>query len=342
MSHPPILDTRHRITCHRITCHRILSLDSITRLVNACDAQRKARLVQQRRAARQRQLLRRKRQEAEGGAEDPWEHVWARRPREGGLEGLFELEPPEMERAVAARRALSLTEGRSELEAAAASAAAADAAAAPLVIWPESGGGGGLKIHAEALTVLPRLARHLKLHQEEGIRFIWKACFGTERAEVTRRQEHGCVLAHSMGLGKTLTLLRQSLTLPFLPTCHTPTFAYISPTTVWTQLPPHGARTRAPSGGRLPLRAAALRVAPSLVQGRRGRRHLKGAEAEAPHRTRARPKVGRRPVAPRVRAVAHQPARQAASARRFFAHPNPFLPYVAPHFSHISHSDLDF
>jgi len=42
----------------------------------------------------------------------------------------------------------------------------------------------------------------------EGVRFIWSACLAPTRKEASKqRKEHGCVLAHSMGLGKTLTII---------------------------------------------------------------------------------------------------------------------------------------
>lgn len=77
-----------------------------------------------------------------------------------------------------------------------------DAKAPPMVLWPD-----GTKSGAPAVTVLPRLARRLKKQQEEGVRFLWCACFGARRADFPKRREHGAVLAHSMGLGKTLTVI---------------------------------------------------------------------------------------------------------------------------------------
>ena len=62
-----------------------------------------------------------------------------------------------------------------------------------------------------AITVAPFLASELKPHQIEGIQFAWKGLLAEKRPEATpsnaRRAEHGVVLAHSMGLGKTLSVI---------------------------------------------------------------------------------------------------------------------------------------
>ena len=63
---------------------------------------------------------------------------------------------------------------------------------------------------AEAVAVAPFLAAVLKPHQIEAVRFMWRAVLAERRADMTktsRRREHGCVLAHSMGLGKTLSVI---------------------------------------------------------------------------------------------------------------------------------------
>ncbi|KAL1525513.1 hypothetical protein AB1Y20_020369 [Prymnesium parvum] len=57
--------------------------------------------------------------------------------------------------------------------------------------------------HITAVSVLGRLAAKLKPHQVDGIRFMWSACMGDD---MRKQQEHGVVLAHSMGLGKTLSV----------------------------------------------------------------------------------------------------------------------------------------
>ncbi|EGB02156.1 hypothetical protein AURANDRAFT_69145, partial [Aureococcus anophagefferens] len=47
------------------------------------------------------------------------------------------------------------------------------------------------------------LSRHLKPHQERGVRFMWERCVGPAEEGDAR----GCVLADHMGLGKTLQLI---------------------------------------------------------------------------------------------------------------------------------------
>jgi transcriptional regulator ATRX len=47
------------------------------------------------------------------------------------------------------------------------------------------------------------IVRQLLPHQAEGIRFMYTACF--ESVEMTKKGKGGgCILAHCMGLGKTL------------------------------------------------------------------------------------------------------------------------------------------
>lgn len=59
------------------------------------------------------------------------------------------------------------------------------------------------KTEKELLTVDTKLAKKLKPHQASGIRFMWDACFESlQRAKKTAGS--GCILAHCMGLGKTL------------------------------------------------------------------------------------------------------------------------------------------
>ncbi|KAL3903517.1 MAG: hypothetical protein SGPRY_011642, partial [Prymnesium sp.] len=62
-------------------------------------------------------------------------------------------------------------------------------------------------IRLSAVSVAGRLAKHLKPHQVDAIRFMWSACMGLKRQDMlTTRRQHGVVLAHSMGLGKTLSV----------------------------------------------------------------------------------------------------------------------------------------
>jgi SNF2 family DNA or RNA helicase len=48
---------------------------------------------------------------------------------------------------------------------------------------------------SDEVEVSSHLAKNLKSHQEEGVAFMWRACIAAN---------NGCILAHSMGLGKTL------------------------------------------------------------------------------------------------------------------------------------------
>ncbi len=50
-----------------------------------------------------------------------------------------------------------------------------------------------------------KLAETLKPHQQDGVKFIWKNVCGVDA--------NGCVLAHAMGLGKTLQVIAFSYTL---------------------------------------------------------------------------------------------------------------------------------
>ena len=53
-----------------------------------------------------------------------------------------------------------------------------------------------------AVLLPPALARLLKPHQLQGIRFCWSRTVEPETSDLK-----GCILAHSMGLGKTLQMV---------------------------------------------------------------------------------------------------------------------------------------
>lgn len=59
----------------------------------------------------------------------------------------------------------------------------------------------------EEIVVHPKLTKHLKTHQIDGLKFMFDCCFG--KVTTTRRIDNsrGCILAHCMGLGKTLQLI---------------------------------------------------------------------------------------------------------------------------------------
>ncbi|PNH03572.1 DNA repair and recombination protein RAD54B [Tetrabaena socialis] len=73
-----------------------------------------------------------------------------------------------------------------------------------------SGGRGRLPGGKPALPVVvdPYLARHLRPHQEEGVRFMYEAVMGLRTPDKT-----GCILADEMGLGKTLQVITLAWTL---------------------------------------------------------------------------------------------------------------------------------
>ena len=59
----------------------------------------------------------------------------------------------------------------------------------------------------ELVAVNEKLVSYLKPHQFKGIKFMWDATF--ESVEMVRKGEKGggCILAHCMGLGKTLQVI---------------------------------------------------------------------------------------------------------------------------------------
>ncbi|XP_050674558.1 uncharacterized protein LOC126972036 isoform X2 [Leptidea sinapis] len=69
------------------------------------------------------------------------------------------------------------------------------------------------------VTVHPFFTRVMKAHQYEGVKFMWDACFESVSMVTKGFQGGGCILAHCMGLGKTLqvlALLHTVLTQPAL------------------------------------------------------------------------------------------------------------------------------
>ena len=56
------------------------------------------------------------------------------------------------------------------------------------------------------IVVRESIVPHLKPHQKEGIKFLYEAC--VESVDLFKSgQRNGAILAHCMGLGKTLQVL---------------------------------------------------------------------------------------------------------------------------------------
>ncbi|XP_031623434.1 transcriptional regulator ATRX-like isoform X3 [Contarinia nasturtii] len=56
------------------------------------------------------------------------------------------------------------------------------------------------------IVVHPEITKHLKPHQVEGIKFMYDCCYGSVD-NMDKYSGSGCILAHCMGLGKTLQLI---------------------------------------------------------------------------------------------------------------------------------------
>lgn len=60
----------------------------------------------------------------------------------------------------------------------------------------------------EDIIVHPKIAQKLFPHQIDGIKFMFERCYNDLNVKRKySRQDHGCILAHCMGLGKTMQLI---------------------------------------------------------------------------------------------------------------------------------------
>lgn len=64
-----------------------------------------------------------------------------------------------------------------------------------------------LETKEELVKVDEGLVQHLKPHQVDGIKFMWDACFESVERIAGGHEGGGCILAHCMGLGKTLQIV---------------------------------------------------------------------------------------------------------------------------------------
>ncbi|XP_011860060.1 PREDICTED: transcriptional regulator ATRX [Vollenhovia emeryi] len=80
----------------------------------------------------------------------------------------------------------------------------------------------------ELVAVPEELVKCLKPHQAQGIKFMWDACFESlERVKSTSGS--GCIIAHCMGLGKTLQVIALTYTLLTHPSTNVKTVLVVCP-----------------------------------------------------------------------------------------------------------------
>ncbi|KAH9535296.1 hypothetical protein CY35_17G044900 [Sphagnum magellanicum] len=59
----------------------------------------------------------------------------------------------------------------------------------------------------EIVRIAPSISGHLRSHQLDGLRFMWENCIESVNKVKSGADGLGCILAHSMGLGKTLQVI---------------------------------------------------------------------------------------------------------------------------------------
>ena len=74
------------------------------------------------------------------------------------------------------------------------------------------------KTKKELVTVHKNLVNKLKPHQVKGVKFMWDACFESVERIKTHKGS-GCILAHCMGLGKSLQVVTLVHTVLSHPEC---------------------------------------------------------------------------------------------------------------------------
>ncbi|CAI5470907.1 unnamed protein product [Closterium sp. Yama58-4] len=70
-----------------------------------------------------------------------------------------------------------------------------------------AGAGSATALSEPAVRIHPFLSECLKDHQVEGVRFMWQNCIHSMALVQSGDPGFGCILAHSMGLGKTLQVI---------------------------------------------------------------------------------------------------------------------------------------
>ncbi|XP_014256207.1 transcriptional regulator ATRX-like isoform X2 [Cimex lectularius] len=78
------------------------------------------------------------------------------------------------------------------------------------------------------LSVDPDLVKKLKPHQASGVKFMWDSCFESLK-DLSNKKGSGCILAHCMGLGKTLQVITLAHTILSNKECKVNTILVVAP-----------------------------------------------------------------------------------------------------------------